>query len=425
MTKGSPARAVPLWFSAAAILLLAANLRVAVSSVGALLPDIQDGVGLGGFGTGLLTSLPPFCFGVMGLAGPVVARRIGLHRTALIALLLIAAGQLLRALLVGQLWLFAGSIISLAAIALANVIMPSLLRELFPDRLAGMTAAYTVVMSLAQALVSMTTIPLMGALGGDWRLGIGMWAAIAILAAVPWFPLARHEGRTPRPAATRLPLATLARVPRAWALALFFGSQSMQAYVIFGLYPTMLQDAGLTEGRAAAQVGIVSIAATIASVFAPSLLTRMRRPAVLTWVFCIAYLLGYLGVLLAADGPTILWSILIGIGQTYFPIALYIVNLRATTSTGVLSLSGFMQSVGYIYAGSGLLLIGALHGTSSDWSGVIIAMIVLTCVVQALALIGVSRWSIEDELAQRGLMSPAVPVAAETGGSSIASPPKD
>ena len=107
----------PGWLAVAAVLLLAVNLRMAVSSVGALLPDVRAGTPLGGFGTGLLTALPPFCFGVMGLAGPVVARRIGLYRTALLSLTLIAAGQVTRAALPGPAWLFTGSIITLAAIA--------------------------------------------------------------------------------------------------------------------------------------------------------------------------------------------------------------------------------------------------------------------------------------------------------------------
>lgn len=404
MIEQSARKVHPAWLALAAVLLLSINLRMAVSSVGAVLPDIRSANALGGFATGLFTALPPFCFGIMGLTGPTVARRIGLHRTALLTLALIAVGQVVRAAVPGALWLFAGSIISLASIALANVIMPSILREMFPDRIPSMTAAYSVVMSLAQAMVSFSTIPLMHAFGGDWRLGIGMWAAVAVMAALPWIPLARHETRPPRSNAHRLPLTTIARIPRAWALALFMGNQSLQAYIAFGWYPTLLRDEGLSKASAAAEVGIVSIAATVVTVFAPSLLSRMRRPAVLTWVLFAGYILGYLGLLLWPLQATTLWSILIGIGQTFFPIALYIVNLRATTPTGVLSLSGFMQSIGYIFAGSGLLALGTIHGNSTNWTGVLIAMIVLCCILQALALVSVGNWNIEDELRKRGLL---------------------
>ncbi|WP_153503855.1 MFS transporter [Cumulibacter manganitolerans] len=405
MTEGSSASRVhPVWLAVSAVLLLAVNLRMAVSSVGAVLPDVRDGSGLGGFATGLLTALPPFCFGIAGLTGPAIARRIGLHRTALLTLVLIAVGQVVRAAVPGALWLFVGSVVALAAIALANVILPSIVREMFPGRIAGMTAAYTVVMSLAQAMVAFSTIPLMHAFGGDWRLGIGMWAAVAVLAVLPWLPLARHEAPPVRTSAHRLPLRTIARVPKAWILALFFGSQSMQAYIAFGWYPTLLRDEGLARQSAAAQVGIVSVAATIATIFAPTLLGRLRRPAIVTWVLFAGYVLGYLGLLAWPLQLTTLWSILIGIGQTYFPIALYVVNLRAKTPTGVLSLSGFMQSVGYIWAGTGLLLLGTIHGRSTDWNGVLVVMIGLVCLLQILAVVSVSRWSIEEELRERRLL---------------------
>ena len=395
----------PAWLAIIAVLLLATNLRVAVSSVGALLPDIRDGIGLNGFETGLLTSLPPFCFGLMGLAGPAVARRIGLHRTALVTLLVIASGQIIRGAVPGELWLFLGSALALAGVALANVIMPSLIREMFPDRIAGMTGAYTVIMASAQAGVSFATIPLMTAFGGGWQLGIAMWAAVAVLAALPWVPLARRETSPTRAdlGTHRLPLATVARVPKAWALALFMGTQSLTAYIVFGYYPTLLQDAGLPSQSAAAQVGIVSVAALVAAMFAPTVLSRMRRPAAMMWGLFATCLSGYLGLLIWPVELATLWSVLIGTSQTYFAIALYIVNLRARTVTGVLSLSGFMQSVGYIFAGGGVLLLGTIHGDSTEWGGVLVLMLGLCCLLQTMALISVRSWNIEDELARRGL----------------------
>lgn len=397
----------PAWLAIVAVLLLATNLRIAVSSVGALLPEIRVGVGLNGFQVGMLTSLPPFCFGLMGLAGPAVARRIGLHRTALGTVLAIAAGQLIRGAVPGQGWLFAGSCLALAGIALANVIMPSLIRQMFPGRIAGMTGAYTVVMASAQAGVSFATIPLAGAFGGDWRLGIGMWAAVAVLAALPWIPLARHDAAPDRAGGVqRLPLLTIARVPKAWALALFMGTQSFTAYVVFSFYPTLLRDSGLSDQGAAVQVGIVSVAALLATMFAPTLLSRMRRPAAMMWGFFGTCLLGYGGLLVWPAEAATLWSVLIGVSQTYFAIALYIVNLRARTVSGVLSLSGFMQSVGYIYAGTGVLVLGTVHGDSTDWSGVVLAVLGFCCLLQAMALVSVRDWSIEEELARRGLPSP-------------------
>ena len=289
--------ALPLWVAAVAVLLLAANLRVAVNAVGATLPEMRTTLGMSGAAAGLLTALPPFCFGLMGLAGPALARRIGLERTALLSALVLTAGQLVRAAVPGQVWVLAGSSVALAAIALANVVMPSLIRKLFPQRMAAMTTAYTAIMTLFAALTSFVTLPIQAAFGADYRLGLGMWAILSLLAVLPWLsairshPFAAEPGATPADGvetaptpARRIRLAELARVPKAWILAALFGTQSLQAYIVFGWLTTLLHDEGLSTEAASAQVGVVSLAATVATLFAPTMIGRMRRPATLTWV---------------------------------------------------------------------------------------------------------------------------------------------
>lgn len=408
--------ALPLWVAAVAVLILAANLRVAVNAVGATLPEMRATLGMSGAAAGLLTALPPFCFGLMGLAGPALARRIGLERTALLSAQVLTAGQLVRAAVPGQVWVLAGSTVALAAIALANVVMPSLIRKLFPQRMAAMTTAYTAIMTLFAALTSFVTLPIQAAFGADYRLGLGMWAILSLLAVLPWLPAIRSNPfamhpdaapaddveTAPAPApAHRIRLAELARVPKAWILAALFGTQSLQAYIVFGWLTTLLHDEGLSTEAASAQVGVVSLAATVATLFAPTMIGRMRRPATLTWVLTAAYASGYLGLLFAPTTLTVLWSALIGIGQAFFPIAMYLVNLRAKTHEGVLSLSAFMQCIGYAYAGTALFVLGTLHGSSTSWTGVIIFVLGLCVIQQACALVGIRRWVIEDELAAR------------------------
>ncbi|GAB3311031.1 MFS transporter [Epidermidibacterium keratini] len=405
--------ALPLWIAAVAVLILAANLRVAVNAVGATLPEMRASLGMSGAAAGLLTALPPFCFGVMGLAGPSLARRIGLERTALLSAVVLTIGQLGRAILPGQVWVLAGSTVALAAIALANVVMPSLIRKLFPERMAAMTTAYTAIMTLFAAFTSFVTLPIQSAFGADYRLGLGMWAIVSLLAVLPWLPAIRSNpfgAASPTqpvddieapPPARRIRLAELARVPKAWLLAILFGTQSLQAYIVFGWLTTLLHDTGLSAQAASAQVGVVSLAATVATLFAPAMIGRLRKPATVTWVLTAAYAGGYLGLLIAPTSATVLWSILIGIGQAFFPIGMYLVNLRAKTHEGVLSLSTFMQCIGYVYAGTALFALGTIHGSSTNWSGVIIFVLGLCVIQQACALVGIRHWSIEDELAAR------------------------
>ena len=203
-----------------AVLLLAVNLRPVVNALGAVIPELRTATGLPAAATGLLLSLPTLSFAVMGLAAPLLAVRVGSHRTVVLALLALIGGQLLRSVVPGTAALFLGSLVALAGIAVGNVLLPGLVRLHFPDRIPAMTAAYTTLLTIGGATAAAVTLPVERGLGGDWRTGIGMWAATAVIALIPWLLLIRGTTRGPaRAAGTRLPLSALARTRVAWALA--------------------------------------------------------------------------------------------------------------------------------------------------------------------------------------------------------------
>lgn len=385
-------------FAAVAVLLLAANMRAAVNVVGVVMPEMRATLGLSGLAVGLLVALPQFCFAVIGATGPSIVRKIGLSRTALLAIVALTVGQLIRSLLPGVGWLFAGSVIAMAAIAFTNVIMPSLVRHFFPARIAAMTAAYTVVMGVTAASVAFLTIPLQRAMGGSYLLGLGMWAVLSAIAIIPWLAALREPPQPVRAGESRLRMLDVGRTGHGWWIAVLFGVQSLQAYVSFGLFPVMLTDGGMSDAAAGVAIGVLIIASSVGGLLTPVTLSRLRRPATLPWVLTTFYLLGYLGLLLGPRSLTMVWTALLGLGGSYFPFALYVVNLRARTHQGVLTLSAFMQSVGYLIAGSTLTTIGAIHGDSTDWTWVILAMLTVCVVQHVAALVCVRPWFIEDSL---------------------------
>jgi len=123
-----PARETSRWLVGTAILLLAVNLRPVVNALGAVIPELRSATGLPAATTGVLLSLPTLSFAVMGLAAPVLAARIGSHRTVVLTLLALITGQLIRSLVPGTTALFAGSLLALAGIAVGNVLLPGLVR---------------------------------------------------------------------------------------------------------------------------------------------------------------------------------------------------------------------------------------------------------------------------------------------------------
>lgn len=80
----------------AGIALAALNLRPAITSLGALLEEVRDGLGISGATAGLLTSLPSLCFAVFGVMAPRLAKRGGPAPVLLAGMAAIAAGVLLR-----------------------------------------------------------------------------------------------------------------------------------------------------------------------------------------------------------------------------------------------------------------------------------------------------------------------------------------
>jgi CP family cyanate transporter-like MFS transporter len=398
----------------AAVLLLALNLRPVVNALGAVVPELRADLGLSASVTGVLLSLPMAAFAVLGLAAPGLAARFGPHRTVVVALTALIAGQLGRVTVPGTVALFAGSVVALAGIAVANVVLPGLIRMYFPDRIPLMTATYTATLTVGAASSAALANPIEHALHADWRTGIGIWAGVAVLALVPWLALAR-EARGRRAAGTgpRLPLRVLAGTRVAWILALYFGVQAMMAYVIMGWLPEILTERGMSRTDAAFQVALVMVAGLVPSALASGLLTRTRRPAVLVVVPAGCYLAGFLGLAVGPDRLITAYSVLIGVGTAAFPVALTLLGLRSRTPLATTSLSAFTQCLGYSLAALGPFAFGAIFDVTGTWTLPLLMLGVGAAVQSVLGVLAVRPRYVEDELpASAATAVEARPVAA-------------
>lgn len=105
------------------LLLIGANLRIGVASVGPVLASVREDLGLSATTASLLTTIPVVAFGAFAFLAPALTRRIGMHRLMGLAMITLAAGMMVR-LQPSLPSLFAGTVIVGAAIAVANVLMP-------------------------------------------------------------------------------------------------------------------------------------------------------------------------------------------------------------------------------------------------------------------------------------------------------------
>ncbi|WP_328497208.1 CynX/NimT family MFS transporter [Streptomyces sp. NBC_00414] len=401
------------------IVLTALNLRPAITSLGALLEEVRDGLGMSGSVAGLLTSVPPLCFAVFGVMAPRLARRFGPAAVVCAGMLAIGTGLVLRPFVGGTAGFLVASALALMGIAVSNVLMPVIVKRWFPDRVGTMTGLYSMALALGTAAAAAVTVPMTRALGGDWQSGLAVWAALAAVAVLPWIPLARAKG-TPlsveaAPAAPSSPSTSgalpgarqeaaplrITRSRTAWALAVFFGLQATAAYITMGWMAQIFRDAGVPAGTAGLLLAVTMVMGVPLAFVIPRLATRLPHQGPIVIALGLCGFAGYAGLYLAPAAGAWAWALLLGVANCAFPLALTMVGMRARTGAGVVQLSAFAQSTGYLISIPGPLLVGVLYQHSGGW-GLPIALMAGLMVPQIVVgvLAGRDR-TVEDEAAAR------------------------
>jgi CP family cyanate transporter-like MFS transporter len=373
------------------ILLLAANLRPALTGVAPLIGEIRADTGISNGAAGLLTTLPLLAFALLSPVAPRVARRFGLEAVLLASLLVLAAGILFRS--VGTVaTLFIGTAILGSAIAFGNVLLPGLVKREFPEKAGLMTSVYSTSLGISAAIAAGVSVPLTGLDGIGWRGALAVWALPAFLACVAWLP---QLGRRDLPARSSDPNAPiirdLLRSSLAWQVTLFMGLQSLSYYVTLTWLPEILQDGGMNAANAGWMLGLSQTVSILAMFLAPVL--AVRRPS--QWgVVVVAVILssaGALGLLLAESAAPALWVVLLGLGQgASFSLALAFFPLRSPDPGHAAALSGMAQSVGYLLAASGPFLFGVLRDATGAWNVPLVLLLAIT-VCLLFAGLGASR----------------------------------
>lgn len=381
------------------LVLLSFNLRPAAVSVGPVLAEVRAGLGMSATTAGLLTSLPVLAFAGFGALAPALARRFGVHRVTLLALLSLVVGLFLR-VAVSHTWAFHGlSLVALGGMAMANVLLPSLVKLHFPDRIGRVTALYTGALSVGLTAALTLTVPLSEA-GGSWRYGLGVWAVLALVAALPWLRLAGHD-RTLDAQPHDVRLADVARTRLGLAMALFFGLQSMHAYAIFGWFAQLWRDHGYSPTTAGVLVGVVAATSIPLSLWLPAVVARSDRQRDILLAVMACYPVAYVGLMLAPHDLAVLWAVVAGAATCTFPLILTLIGLRARTASGTAALSGFTQSAGYLLAAVGPFTVGAIYDATGGWTWPLWFLVALTVPQLAVGAYVARPAYVEDQLVTR------------------------
>lgn len=390
------------------VVLVSLNLRTAVTSLSPLLGVIDAEIGLGAVGMGLLGMIPTAMFAVWGVLTPLVLRRMGLEAVTVVAMAAAAVGQVIRAVAQDPWVMGAGSIIALAGMGIGNVVAPPLVKKYFPRHVALVSMAYITGLQLGTVVPALVAVPVEEAAG--WRVSIGWWAVLAVVAAIPWVieilkpgtpALIAADADAGAPADSGSPAdagpaagptgpaaATPQRI-RPWrspvgvALALFFGTNSLSTYAFFTWLPAVAESIGMSRAEGGLALAVYSAIGLIAALLVPWVAGRFEDPYAVVVVSVAAYLAGFAGLLWAPGVAPWLWICLLGVGPSTFPLCLTLINLRTRTEAGSAALSGFAQGVGYTAACLGPIVFGMLL----DGPGLAAGLGFLTAVLAVMTVV--------------------------------------
>ena len=367
----------------AGVVLVALNLRPTAASVGATLPEVVHGLQMSHTQAALLAALPALAFAFFAATGPAMARTFGVHRATLLSLFAIAIGTFARAL-ADNAWVFLGlSVIALGGMAAASVLVPTLVTLHFPERLGTLAAPYSRLMAIGLAAAAFFTPPIAHSDGG-WRIGIGFWGALAVIAAIPWGRLIRHDMvLTPLP--RTITLVQMIRTRSCQKLAALFALQLLQIWAAIMWFPTLWRDHGYHATTAGILLGALALCGLPFTLTWPAVVSSRRDPRRLLLLVGLCYPLGDLLVLLAPRAGAVPALILLGIGAIGFPMALTLVGRHARSRDVALSLAGVAQTVGYLVAGIGIFGFGLLHLHLGSWGWPMALLLICALPIPVLA----------------------------------------
>ena len=397
--------ALPVALLFAAVITVAVNLRAGISSVGPVLEETLAAFGASPAWAGVITAMPGFLFALLGLGAVPVALRLGLTKTIAAGTVLTLVGLAVRPW-VGAMWVFVvltGLVV--AGIAVANVLLPAWIKRHGGRHMVALMTAYGALLGLSGAIGPLSALFFRG--DSAWQWALAVWAVPAAVQVVVWMVVvARLGDDRPRPGPATSPdsgaeaseSAPMWRSSTARFLLVFFGLQSMNAYIQMGWLPQIYRDSGASATTGTLALALVGGLNVIGGLVMPSLIARARSLTPYVVVFAAATAVGYLGLLLADGYVPLLWSFFLGLGGFCFPTAIALIPARSRSHVVTAKLSGFVQPYGYLVAGAGPVAVGAVYGATGEWRAILIALVVAAVLMGVIGVRASAATTIDDEL---------------------------
>ena len=363
--QAKPTTAVWLMIS---VVLVALNLRPSMAAVGPLLSSIRADVPLSFSSAALLTMLPVMAMGLAMFFGMGLAKRWGEHRSIVLSLLVIGVATLSRLFLDSALELIVSAIAAGIGIALIQALMPALIKSRFSANVSLFMGLYVTAIMGGAALAASFS-PLVQVQTGSWRIGLAIWAALALLALMFWY--AQRAVLPPLPQAGSSAQESFFGNRRAWLLAIFFGLGTASYTCVLAWLAPYYVEQGWSEQSAGLLLGFLTAMEVVSGLVTPAIANRRQDKRGVVAVLLVLIILGFCGLILSPQHWSLLWPCLLGLGiGGLFPMSLILSLDHLDNPRRAGGLTAFVQGIGYLIAGLSPLIAGMIRDQlgSFEWA---------------------------------------------------------
>lgn len=371
------------------IIFVATNLRAPLTAVGPLTGLIKDNIGISGTIAGFLTTIPLLAFAILSPVAPKIAEKLSLEYTIGYSTIVLVIGLFIRSIPQTSTLLF-GTILVGSAIAMCNVLIPSLIKREFNHRLGLITGIYSISMNLCGAIASGVSFPLANNLNLGWNNSLRIWLILALIACIAWIPQLKRHDKPDK--IEELPIEnSIWHSKTAWQVTIFMGLQSLVFYVLVAWLPEMLIQKGFTAEQAGYLLSMMQLFLLPFTFIIPIIAGRVKRQSKIAINTSILMCLGISGLFI--NNTIIIGIAFIGIsGGCAFGLSMMFFNLKTRNAREGAELSGMAQSIGYLLAAIGPTLFGFMHDMTHNWN---VSLIIL--IVTAILLGGFGFFAGEDK----------------------------
>lgn len=381
------------------IIVIAFNLRAAITSVGPLANVIGDDLGLASWSVGILTSLPLIAFAVMSPIAPKLGNKYSNEIVLINGMVVLFIGILARSVPM-PVFLFGGTLLIGVGIAVSNVLLPGIIKERFPNRVPLMTSVYSIAMGLVASLASGISVPLANNADLGWEWSLAIWGLPAIAGIGIWVYFVKKR-RAANEVSMHYVTASDVRMWKsrlAWEVAAFLGLQAFLYYVIIAWLPAILQDYGASSSTAGWMLSYAQFIGLPASLL-PVLAGKIKSQSSLTVGVCLLATAGSAGLLFGQSNFIMIASVtLLGVSTGgLFPLALSFLGMRTEDAQQAAELSGMAQALGYFLAALGPIVLGSLNDITSSWQTPLIVLLTVSILMAVVGYGAGRNRTVEDE----------------------------